>query len=118
MSLQNRHLIMALVALALVAICCLWAINWRKAWPVLRAGGWIALVLLTVMTAYAWMLARPSSLNVAGVTLPNYLWQLIAVSLMVGFGLFCGYLQGVQGWEPEVISLDPPEHSEPHGHHH
>lgn len=107
----------ALVVAILIAIWCLWAVNWRKAWPVLASGGWLALLLIVVMTAYVWSLTRPYPAHIAGIELPNYGWKLAAVSIFTCWGLFCGWLQGVQGWEPPIIDLEPPAHAHGHGHH-
>jgi hypothetical protein len=68
------------------------------------------------MTAYIWSLTRPLPLHFAGITLPNYPWKLMAVGICVGWGLFCGWLQGVYGWEPETVDLEPPEHGAGHDH--
>jgi hypothetical protein len=50
-------------------------------------------------------------------TIPNFWWQLGGVGLLVGTALFCGWLQGVLGWTPEEIDLEPPVHAAAHGHH-
>lgn len=107
----------AILVVAVVAIWSLWAINWRKAWPVLAAGGWLPTLLIAWATAYFWSLITPRSVTVLGVPLGNLTWQLIAVGVLTGLSLFCGWVQGVYGWEPATISLDPPEDHGHHGHH-
>lgn len=103
-----------LAAVALIA-WCLWAVNWRQAWPVLSVGGWMPFVLILLMAAKVWSLVDRRTLTIAGVTLHNYWWQLMATGVVAGIVLFCGYLQGQLGFEPATVSLDPPAH-DPHGH--
>ena len=38
----------------------------------------------------------------------NFWWQLGEVSLLAAVTLLCGWLQGVFGWTPAEISLEPP----------
>jgi hypothetical protein len=98
----------------------LWGVNWSKVWPVLARGGWLVLVLLLVTAALAWSQMAPSTCNCVGFTvIPNFWWQLGAVGLLAAATLFCGWLQGVFGWQPAEISLEPPEPAAGHdGQHH
>ena len=94
----------------------LWAVNWRKTWPVLARGGWAPLVLSVVLIALAWSQIVPSE----DLALPNFWWQLGVVSLVAALTLFCGWLQGVCGWTPPDIELEPPPATaghDGHGHH-
>jgi hypothetical protein len=99
------------------------AVNWRKTWPVLAQGGWAPVVLLVLMTALVWSRLAPGELTwVNGTSVPNYWWQLLGVSLLALSALFCGWLQGVLGWVPPEISVEPPAapahgHDHGHGHH-
>jgi hypothetical protein len=103
-----RTLVRLLPIIALIA-WCLWGVNWRKAWPVLAEGGWVPLVLIAVMAAVAWSLVFPTTALVLGfIPIPNLLWQLGAVALLVGLVLACGWLQTVLKWYPPEISFDPP----------
>lgn len=87
----------------------LWGVNWKKAWPVLAEGAWLPLVLVAVVAALVW-----SKLASEG----NFWLQLCGVAALVGIALFCGWLQGVLGWTPAEIDLEPPETSAPaHAHH-
>jgi hypothetical protein len=89
------------------------AVNWKKAWPVLANGGWIPLTVLTVIGALVWAQLTPSMSGLFGLAfLPNFWWQLAASGLIVGSALFAGWLQGILGWTPTEISLEPPEHTE------
>jgi hypothetical protein len=97
---------------------CLWGVNWRRGWPVLAAGGWVPLVLIAVMAAYVWAQAWPTAVIVLGLfTVPNVVWQVGAVAIMVGIALFCGWLQGRLGWTPPEVDFNPPGHGD-HGHGH
>jgi hypothetical protein len=97
-----------LPVLAFVA-WCLWGIDWRKGWPILAMGGWIPLVLIAVMAGVVWSLVFPTPANVFGIIpIPNGLWQIGAVTLLVCLALACGWLQGQLGWYPSEIGFDPP----------
>jgi hypothetical protein len=109
---------LVLPALLLVAWVAwwLWAVNWKKAWPVLAAGGWVPLVLLMVVAALAWSRLAPSDCSCLGfVSVANFWWQLGEIGLFVAVALFCGWLQGHYGWTPAEVDLEPPAHEE-HGH--
>jgi hypothetical protein len=88
------------------------AVNWKKAWPVLAGGGWVVVTVLTVIAAFVWSQLAPSTPTVAGLVLPAFWWQLGASALIVGSALFAGWLQGVLGWTPTEIDLEPPTHAE------
>jgi len=95
---------------------CLWAIDWRKLWPRLAEGAWAPLALLATMIGLVWGWMFPSEMLVLGkITVTNFWWQLLAVGTVVGVGFFCGWLQGVFGWHPTDVPLEPPP---PHGHDH
>ncbi len=110
----------ALVSLLLWVVWWLWAVNWKRMGPVLAHGGWAPAVLLLVMAAVVWSRLEPfpcTCLQV--VTLPNFLWQLAAVSGLAALALFCGWLQGRLHWTPAEISVDPPDASDDAlAHHH
>jgi hypothetical protein len=94
----------------------LWGVRWERAWPVLAGGAWMPLVLLGVLVALVWSQIAPGSRTFLGfAVVPNFWWQLVAVGSLVGLALFCGWLQGVLGWGPAEVSLQPPAHE--HGHH-
>lgn len=97
----------------------LFATDWRKVWPVLARGAWVAGVLLIVVTALAWAEMRPRDLNIIGeFSLPNFWWQLCAVAILAAITLFCGWVQGNFGWYPTEIPIDPPAPAaHAHGHH-
>jgi hypothetical protein len=118
-------IVVQLLALAmqwslLIAWLAWWllGVNWRNLWPALAKGAWAPVVLLIVVSALVWSRIAPGECNCLGfVTVPNFWWQLGAVSLLVAVTLFCGWLQGLFGWTPPELSLDPPAHAE-HGHDH
>jgi hypothetical protein len=99
----------------------LWGVNWKKVWPVLAQGAWVPLLLLMVLAAMTWSRLDPVACNCLGfMTLPNFWWQFLAVSLLVGLTFLCGWLQGVFGWEPAEVDLEPPvasAHAAEHAHH-
>jgi hypothetical protein len=100
----------------------LWGVNWNTAWAVLAQGAWAPLALLIITSALVWSRLSPSACDCLGfVSVPNFWWQLGGVSLLAALTLLCGWLQGVFGWTPAEVNLDPPpaaRHGHGHGHHH
>jgi hypothetical protein len=97
----------------------LWGVNWNNAWRVLANGGWAVVVLLTVLAALAWAAVVPSACDCLGLfQIPNYWWQLGAVTLVVLLALLCGWLQGVFGWAPAEMELAPAAGGHPNHHEH
>ena len=85
------------------------AANWARLWDVLAHGGWVALLLAILAGAAAWSQISPSDYAFLGsVTIGNFWWQLIAITLLALATLFCGWLQGTIGWQPPQINLEPP----------
>jgi hypothetical protein len=115
-----------LPALLLAAWVAWWllAVNWEKAWAFLGQGAWVPLVLLMVLVATVWAALVPAPCDCLGLLrLPNFWWQLGAVSSTVAVALFCGWLQRVVGFRPAEVNLEPPAphghgHGNPHGHGH
>lgn len=97
----------------------LWCVDWKRAWPVLKKGGWVGVVLVVLASALAWSGAFPSAGPFAPkLPLPNFWWQLAACSALAVAALFCGWLQGRLGLRPFEVSFDPPAgHGDHHGHH-
>jgi hypothetical protein len=93
-------------------------VNWKKLWPVLAQGAWLPLLLLMVLAAMTWSRLDPVACNCLGfMTLPNFWWQFLGVSLLIALTLMCGWLQGLFGWEPAEINLEPPvAAAHEHGH--
>jgi hypothetical protein len=97
----------------------LWGVNWKRTWPALASGGWAPVVLICVTAALVWSQAAPSASDSLGfVTVPNFWWQLGAVGLLAAVALFCGWLQGVFGWTPIELDLEPPAPAAAHHHGH
>jgi hypothetical protein len=96
----------------LVVVWLAWwlgAVNWRKVWPVLASGGWTAVVLLALVAALGWSQLAKSPGEILGFgPIPNFWWQLADVTLLVLSALLCGWLQGVFGWTPAEVNLEPP----------
>ena len=90
----------------------LWAVNWRKLWPVLARGAWAPVVLLLLLATLVWSHVAPTN----ELWLPNVWWQLGCVGALAAVALFCGWLQGQLGWVPPEVSVEPPPVSEAHAH--
>ena len=71
------------------------------------------MALLTLIVAVVW--SRIQQVD-AEFPIPNFVWQLGYMLVLVAFALFCGWLQGVLRWAPPEISLEPPAHGGNHGH--
>ncbi|MBV9123950.1 MAG: hypothetical protein JO112_11380 [Planctomycetes bacterium] len=97
----------------------LWGVNWKKVWPLLASGGWVAGVLLMVLSALVWSQMVPGEWNCFGLFLvANFWWQLGVVCLVTGATLLCGWLQGVFRWTPAEIPLEAPVPAPAAGHDH
>jgi hypothetical protein len=79
----------------------------------------VPLVLILVVSALVWSQLAPSDCSCLGfITVPNFWWQLGGVGLLAAVTLFCGWLQGVFGWTPAEVELEPPMPAgHGHGHH-
>jgi hypothetical protein len=114
-----RHTFICAALLVIWVAWCLFAIDWRKLWPRLAEGGWAPLVLLTLMIAGVWSWMAPGTCNCLGIPVPTFWWHVLATALIVGLGLFCGWLQMLMHWHPTEVELHPaPAHGHDHGHGH
>ncbi|HEY7329123.1 MAG TPA: hypothetical protein VH592_15885 [Gemmataceae bacterium] len=115
-------LLLALLPWALWCVFWLFAVNWRKAWPMLAAGGWAPALLLLVMASMAWAMIDARPCNWLGsLVVPNGWWQLGFLSTLAALAFVCGWLQGYFAWTPPEISTEPPlethDHHDAHAHH-
>lgn len=104
---------------ALLIVWTAWwlcGVDWRKMSAALRSGAWAPVVLLLVISALVWSRIAPSSCRCLGFPVANFWWQLGAVSLLAAYTLFLGWLQGVFGWTPVEINLEPADHGHDHSH--
>jgi hypothetical protein len=111
-----------LVLVLLLAIWCVAAVDWRRLWPVLAAGGWAPLVLIGIMVGAVALMIWPKSIELTpGWMIPIGMWQFGGAGLLVCLVLFCGWVQTRIGYAPPVIDLDEPSHAagghDDHGHH-
>ena len=107
-----------LLPLLVWVVWWLWAVNWKRLWPVLAHGGWAPAVLLLVMAAVVWSRLEPVPYaGLPGVAVPNFVWQLAAAAGLAAVALFCGWVQGRLHWGPTEISVEPPDVSDD-GHEH
>lgn len=103
------HVLLKLLPGILFVAWCLWGVDWRKAWPVLAEGAWLPLILIGVMASVVWSLVFPRTASIFGfIPIPNGLWQLGVVGLLICLALACGWLQGQFRWYPPEIGFDPP----------
>lgn len=99
----------------------LWAVNWKKVWPVLADGAWAPCVLLGLVIALAWSRVVPVSHDFLGFTLPNFWWQLGCVIALAACALFSGWLQAQLGFTPMEVAVEPAaghDHGHDDGHNH
>jgi hypothetical protein len=111
-----------LLPILLWIVWWLWAVNWSKVWPVLAQGAWLGVVLLIFLAAMAWSHIDPNPWSVPGIGAMSSMWSSLGcVCALTALALFCGWLQGVMGWSPADIELEPAEehgHATDHGHGH
>jgi hypothetical protein len=111
-----------LLAIVLWITWWLWAVNWKRTWPVLAQGAWVGVVLLVLLVSMAWSHIDPSPWTVPGVGLVDSGWATLGcVCAWAALALFCGWLQGVLNYTPPEIELEPVEehrHTAGHGHAH
>lgn len=97
-------------------------VNWNKAWPVLRSGAWVGVVLAMLTSALVWAELAPGACDCLGfITVPNFWWQLGGVSTLVALALFAGWLQGQWGYAPPEVPVEPAaghDHGSAHAHAH
>jgi hypothetical protein len=119
LSVRTGNVLLTLLPYLIWCVFWLWAVNGKKAWPVLAQGGWAPVVLLMVTITLAWSrIANESYDGLGFVTVPNFWWQLGAVSVLVALALFCGWLQGYFHMTPPDIEVEPPAVAHAHGHDH
>lgn len=94
------------------------AVNWPKTWRVLARGAWLPVVLIVVMGAITLSQVFPRAYSIPGaIVIPNFWLQLLELSCLVAVTFFCGWLQGVFGWTPAELDLNPPAPAGGHAHH-
>jgi hypothetical protein len=85
-------------------------VNWKKAWPVLREGGWLPALLLLILAALVWSQIAPGDWTPAEpLTLPNFWWQLAALIGLAAVAGLCGWVQGLLHWGPVEPESSSPE---------
>jgi hypothetical protein len=101
--------------------CAFWllCVNWKRLWPFLARGAWVAVVLLGLISALVWSKVDARTCNCLGfMMLPNFWWQVGSVAALVGVALFFGWLQGVIRYSPPDINVEMPTGHDGHGHDH
>jgi hypothetical protein len=115
---QLWAVLLPLLPVLLWIVYWLFAVDWRKVWPVLARGAWAPVVLLLLVVAAAWSRIAPSNCDCLGfVTITNFWWQLGSVSTLAAVALFSGWLQGYMGWAPPEYAVEPPPGGHDHGDH-
>ena len=107
--------------LPLLAWIAYWslAVNWVKAFDILRRGGFIGLVLLMFMAVMVWGAVAPpadGSHTLLGLTVSNYPGKFIYVTMLTCIALLCGSVQmsGTFGSLIDFSKEDQP--ADDHGH--
>lgn len=99
------------------------AVNWSKAFPVLRKGGYIGVVLLMLVAVLVWGSVAPpveGTHLLFGLTVSNFAGKFVYVTMLTCIALLCGSAQlsgafGSLGEFPEEPADDDHGHSH-HGH--
>ncbi|MCA9064639.1 MAG: hypothetical protein KDA96_16320 [Planctomycetaceae bacterium] len=95
----------------------LFAVNWAKAFPILRRGGYIGLVLLMLVAVLVWGAVAPPEGGthlLMGLTVSNFVGKFIFVTTLTCIALICGSVQlsGALG----RFGVFPEEPADDHGH--
>ncbi len=72
------------------------AVNWKKAYPVLQRGGFIGIFLLMFLAVMVWGAVAPppeETHSLFGLTVSNYAGKLIYVTTLTCVALLCGSIQ-------------------------
>lgn len=101
------------------------AVNWAKAFPILRRGGFIGILLLMFVTVIVWGAVAPPVNGkhlMLGLSVSNYAGKFIYVTMLTCIALLCGSAQlsgafGRLGEFPDEPAEDDHGHSD-HGHGH
>jgi len=99
------------------------AVNWAKAFPILRRGGFIGILLLMFVTVIVWGAVAPPVNGkhlMLGLSVSNYAGKFIYVTMLTCIALLCGSAQlsgafGRLGEFPEEPAEDDHVHNG-HGH--
>jgi hypothetical protein len=106
------------------------AVNWAKAFPILRRGGFIGILLLMFVTVLVWGAVAPpvnGKHMMLGLSVSNYAGKFIYVTMLTCIALLCGSAQlsgafGRLGEFPEEPAEDDHGHNghghDDHGHGH
>ncbi|MBL8817067.1 MAG: hypothetical protein JNL58_13650 [Planctomyces sp.] len=100
------------------------AVNWTKAFPILRKGGYIGVVLLMLVAVLVWGSVAPpieGTHSLFGLTVSNFAGKFVYVTMLTCIALLCGsaQLSGAFGSLcefPEEATDD--DHGHGHGGHH
>lgn len=93
-------------------------VNWQRVWPVLGQGAWVPALLTGILTALICSQAIPySSICLGVVRVANtFWWQLGVMGMLMISALLCGWVQGIFGWAPGEVELQPTPTPAEHGH--
>lgn len=99
----------------------LFAVNWSKLYPILRSGGYIALILVALVMILVWgSIAPPDSGShyLLGLTLSNFAGKTVYVTSLFCIMLLCGSVQ-LAGCCQSCMTFQEPEETPPtsHAHH-
>lgn len=103
------------------------AVNWAKAFPILRSGGFIGVLLLMFVAVMVWAAVAPPENGkhlMLGLSVSNHAGKFIYVTMLTCIALLCGSAQlsgsfGRLGEFPEEPADDEHNHAhDGHGHSH
>ena len=92
------------------------AVNWVKAFDILRRGGFIGLLLLMFVAVLVWGAVAPPVLGhhkLLGLVVGNYAGKFVYVTMLVCIALMCGSAQ-MNGFAQGLVCFD--EEDEPNVH--
>ena len=114
--------------LPLLAWIAFWglAVNWSKAFPILRRGGYFGVLLLMLAAVLVWGSVAPPEGGqhfLLGLSVSNYTGKFLYVTMLTCIALLCGSAQlngafGRLAEFPEEPVEDDHGHGDDHGHSH
>jgi len=104
--------------LPLLAWVAFWtlAVNWVKAYDILRKGGFIGVLLLMFAAVLVWGAVAPpvdGSHHLFSLTVSNYAGKFIFVTMLTCIALLCGSAQ-MNGFASGLVSFDDEEEAPVH----
>jgi len=107
--------------LPLLAWIAFWslAVNWVKAFDVIRRGGWIGVLLLMFVSVLVWGAVSPpvdGAHTLFNLTVSNYVGKFVYVAMLTCIAFICGSVQMSGTFGSLIDFSDEDQPADDHGH--